>query len=207
MGTLYRKRCDTCDDGPEPSVTFEGFSGATITNATRGGEIITDGYLAYITEDGDLVPLPHPLEEETLHKHGGTWRDATLHGRLLHVHNLLCLDCGAPNTSASLSTFTGTGCLAGLCLAVVMIIANIYLIDLHGLIEYLLVWLVAFVPSMIVAIYVRIRYTTNTKPFLFQKCTDCGGHRVVSVRRAMKRAMVCRRCGNRSVTVEIAGRS
>src|ERR1044072_5088277 len=113
MGTLYHKSCAHCDADREPSITFDGFVGAVVSDRSRGGEIIADGYLAFLNSDRELIPLPHPAEQSTLKQQGETWRHATLNGRLLRIENLVCRDCGEMNSAASLTSITDAGCLFG----------------------------------------------------------------------------------------------
>ena len=66
MGTVYRKFCPACNGNAETNVTFNGFAGAAITDSRRGGEIVSDGHVAYIGDSGELIPLPHPIESHAL---------------------------------------------------------------------------------------------------------------------------------------------
>ncbi len=206
MGTLYRKYCVTCDGDDETNVTFDGFAGAAITDSKCGGEIVTNGHVAYLTDDVELVALPHPVESHALQSLGVTWDHAALRGRLIYVHNLICRDCGTANTTASLHT-GGVGCLVGLLLAAAMIVINIFLLDLHFIAESVLVWGALFAPSMVIDRYVGFRYRGNAEPFRFRGCNQCNGTNVVSIARARRHQLTCPRCHNDTMNIEIAGKS
>jgi len=206
MGTLYRKFCPACDGDAETNVTFDGFAGAALANARRGGEIVSDGHVAFIADNGNLVPLPHPIESQALDAAGGKWNDAAIHGRLLYIHNLICADCGTQNTTASLHV-GGTGCVAGLVLAAIVIACNIFVFDLHFIIEIIFVWMAMFAPSMLVDRYVRFRYRANAVTHQTDHCANCGGHNLSSLASARKSSIPCPRCTEGTMSIEIAGRS
>lgn len=206
MGTLYRKFCPACDGNADTNVTFDGFVGAAITNSRSGGEIVSEGHVAYIADNGDLVPLPHPMESEALAAAGGTWGDAAIHGRLLYIHNLICADCGTPNTTASLHV-GGEGCGTGLVLAAIMILCNILLFKLHPIIEAMLVCIAMFAPAMLIELYVRFRYHPNVVPHQTNRCVACGGCKLMPLSFVQKRCVPCPRCRQETLTIEIVGRS
>ncbi len=206
MGTLYRKFCPACDGDADTNVTFDGFVGAAITNSRRGGEIVSEGHVAYIADNGDLVPLPHPIESDALAAAGGTWDDAAIHGRLLYIHNLICADCGTQNTTASLHV-GGAGCVTGLVLAAIMILCNLFLFRLHPIIEIILIWIAMFAPSMLIDRYVRFRYHTNAVPHQTNRCDACSGCKLMPLTFVLKRSVQCPRCRQKTLTIEIAGRS
>jgi len=206
MGTLYRRFCSTCDCDAETNVAFDGFAGATLTDAGRGGEIVSDGHVAYIADSGGLVPLPHPIESHALDAAGGTWNDAAIHGRLIYIHNLICADCGAQNTTASLHV-GGTGCVEGLVLAAIIIACNIFLINFHVVVEIVFVWMAMFAPSILIDRYVRFRYRANAVPHQTNHCDTCGGHNLLPLSSARKSSIPCPRCTGGTMSIEIAGRS
>ncbi len=206
MGTLYRKYCPECDGNAEANVTFDGFAGAAIRNPLRGGEIVSQGHVAYIADSGDLVPLPHPIEYQSLDAAGGKWGDAAIHGRLLYIHNLVCADCGTPNTTATLHV-GGTGCVTGLVLGSAAIAGNVFLFNLQPAFETFVVFVALFAPSLLIDLYVRIRYRSNAVPYQTKHCTHCGGGRLVPLASAKKRSLHCPRCKQETLTIEIAGRS
>ena len=205
MGTIYRKYCETCDVDSEQEVSFDGFAGAAILDGNAGGEIISDGYLALLKPTGDLVALPHPVEDFTLTEQGETWGAATWSGRILRVTNLICPDCGAMNTTASLSAHS-SGCVFGLIFAGGLVPASIWLLHLPVPLEILMIWSALFIPNLIIWLYLRTRFQANVKPFHFERC-DCGSTKTVSIERARKKRFPCTKCKNKSVRIEIAGRS
>lgn len=206
MGTVYRKFCPACHGDAETDVTFDGFAGAVLTHSQRGGEIVSDGYLAYIADSGDLVPLPHPLESRALKAAGGTWTRAEIQGRLIYIHNLICADCGAENTTASLHT-GGAGCITGLVLGAVAFACSILLFNLHPIIGIVLAWIAMFAPSFLIDRYVRIRYRDNAVPHQSTRCSQCGGDHLVSLASARRGPFPCPRCHQKTMTIEVAGRS
>jgi hypothetical protein len=206
MGTLYRKICPACDGDTETNVTFDGFAGAAITNPLRGGEIVSDGYLAYIAGNGDLVQLPHPIESHALKAAGGTWNDAATHGRLLYIHNLICADCGTQNTTASLHV-GGVGCGTGLVLGAIAISCNILLFKLHPIAAIIIAWIAMLAPSMLIDRYVRFLYHHNAVPHQATRCSACNGCNLVPLTIVRKRPVPCPRCRQKALTIEIAGRS
>lgn len=206
MGTLFRKYCPTCDRDTETNVTFDGFAGAAITNSRQGGEIVSLGYLAYIADDGDLVPLPHPIESCALHAAGATWTRATIHGRLLRITNLICTDCGAQNTTATLDT-GGIGCVPSLLLVGIAIACNILVFSFHPIIEAFLVWMAVFTPPWLIDRYVWLRYRGNVRPHQTDRCNLCGGRHVLSLANARNSSLCCPRCKQKTMTIEVAGRS
>lgn len=206
MGTLYRKFCPRCDGGSETNITFDGFAGAALTNAQSGGQIVGDGHVAFIADGGDLVPLPHPIESHALDAAGATWNDAAIHGRLLYIHNLVCIECGTQNTTATLHT-GGTGCVAGLACAALAIACNVIWFNLHPLIEIAFVYIALFAPLFLIDRYVRIRYSQNAEPHKTASCIQCGGSELTSLASARKRPLTCPRCKQLTMTIEIAGRS
>ena len=66
MGIVYLQRCSTCDTSGAPEFGDDGFVGAVVSPSNSGGRMISDGYLAFLGDDGHLVQLPHPVEEVTL---------------------------------------------------------------------------------------------------------------------------------------------
>lgn len=206
MGTLYRTFCPSCDGNAQTNVTFDGFVGAVITNSKLGGELVSDGYVAYLAENGDLVPLPHPLESASLETAGATWSDAANHGRLLYIHNLVCTDCGAQHTTASLHTGSA-GCGVGLALGAAVIACDVLFFSFHPFIEIMLVWMALVAPSVLIDRYVRFRYRENALPHQTHRCSHCGGVHLVSLGSARKGPLPCPRCGKNTMTIEVAGRS
>lgn len=205
MGTIYRKYCETCDADSEQEVTFDGFAGAAILDGNAGGEIISDGYLAILKPTGDLIALPHPVEDFTLSEQGETWRAATRSGRILRVTNLICPGCGAMNTTASLSAHS-SGCVFGLILAATLVPVSIWLLHLPVPLELLMIWSALFIPNLAISLYLRTRFQRNVQPFRFERC-ECGSKKAVSIERARKKKFPCMRCKSKSVRIEIAGRS
>jgi hypothetical protein len=205
MGTIYRKYCETCDADSGQKVTFEGFAGAVISNGNAGGEIIDDGYLALLKPTGELVALPHPVEDSALREQGETWSGATWSGRILHVTNLICPECGTMNTTASLSA-NSYGCVCGLVLAAGMAAVCKWWFKLSGPLEMLMIWSALFLPNLLISFYLRTRFQENARPFLFERC-KCGSKKAVSVKQARKKVFPCTRCKNKSVRIAIAGRS
>ena len=206
MGTLYRKFCPPCDGNAETNVTFHGFAGAAITDSRRGGEIVSDGHVAYIADSGDLISLPHPIESHALDAAGGKWTDAAIHGRLIYIHNLICADCGAQNTTASIHT-GDTGCVTGLALAGVVIAWNVFVFNFHPIATIIFVWMALFAPSKLIDRYVRMRYHNNVVPHQTKRCIKCGGGKLVSLASAKKDLFPCPQCKQRTMTIEIAGLS
>jgi hypothetical protein len=207
MGTLYHKSCTDCDVDREQSVTFNGFAGAVLSGRARGGEIIADGYLAFLNSEGELVPLPHPVEQSTLEQQGETWRRAALNGRLLRIHNPICRDCGRMNSAASLTSITDAGCLLGVISALVMVAVNSWLLKLPSFAEYLLFWLALLAPSTAIWIYVWVRFHKSAQRFRFAKCHGCGSRNGISLGRAVGKSLPCNRCGRNTMRISVAGRS
>lgn len=206
MGILFRKYCPTCDCNTETNVTFDGFAGAAITDSWQGGEIVSDGHLAYIADDGHLVPLPHPIEGYALHAAGATWTRAAIHGRLIYIGNLICTDCGAQNTTATLHT-GGLGCVPGILLAGIAIACNILVFSFHPIIEAFFVWMAAFAPPWLIDRCIWLRYRENAHPYQTDGCSQCGGRRVLSLANARNSSVYCPRCKQKTMTIEVAGRS
>jgi len=207
MPTLYRKYCPTCDPNTETDVTCDGIVGAVITKSRQGGEIISDGYFAYLSDQGDLVPLPHPVESRALQAAAGvTWTQAAIHGRLIHIHNLICTDCGTQSTTATLHT-GGAGCIAGLQLAGIAIALNTLVFSFHPIIEVFLVWAAMFAPLLIMDRYIWLRYRGNASSYQTRRCRQCGGSHVRSLARARKYSLCCPRCRQMTMKIEITGRS
>lgn len=204
MGTLYRKCCENCDTAQ--NVTYEGFVGAAISDGGKPGDIMSEGYLAYLRTDNDLVTLPHPLEESALEGAGGSWNSATLSGRILSFTNLICTDCGTINTTASVHSGS-LGCITGLVAATSTIAATLWLLHFHWLIEVGLVWLAMFGPMFACDFYVRRRYSKNAAPYKFVRCIKCGGDSAIALSSRQNRKLPCEKCGQDSVTLTIAGKS
>lgn len=206
MGTLYRKFCPSCDRSDETNSTFDGFAGAALTDTGRGGEIVPEGYVGYIADNGELVPLPHPIESQALNAAGGTWNDAAIHGRLLYIHNLICADRGTQNTTAS-HHVGGTDCIAALVLASIVLTCNIFLFNLHSLIEIMFVCIAMLAPSTLIDRYVRFRYRANAVLHQNEHCDMCGNENLLSLATAQKSSLPCPRCSVGTMSVKIAGRS
>lgn len=187
-------------------MAFEGFAGAAVFDNERSGEIVAEGYLAYLRGNDDVVILPHPIEEECLKEAGGSWKSATLDGRILSFMNLLCTECGAINKTADVHA-SGLGCLTGIAASVLMIVANYWLIHAHWLIELGLVWVALFAPMIACDFFVRRRHADRANPFRFTQCHECGSRKAIPFANAMKRRLPCRRCGRPSVVITIAGKS
>ncbi|MGN6546787.1 MAG: hypothetical protein ACTHK7_17155 [Aureliella sp.] len=206
MGTLYRKFCPTCDRNRKPDVTFHGFVGAALNHSPMGGEIVSGGYAAYLADDGSLVPLPHPFESRLLRAAGTTLAEAALRGRLLSIHELICADCGAENTTATLRN-AGTGCITGLALATIAIACNVLLFSFHPIVEIGLVCMAMFTPELLIDRYLRFRYRKNASPYQTSRCRRCGSGRLLPLSIARKYLWTCPRCKQKSMRIEIAGRS
>lgn len=204
MGTLYRKCCENCDS--IQNVTFDGFVGAVVSDGGKPGDIMSEGYLAYLRADNDLVTLPHPVEESTLKDAGGSWNSATLSGRILRFTNLICTDCGAINTTASVDSGT-LGCITGLVFFASMIAASKWHFNFHWLITVCLGWLAMCGPMLAWSFYLRRRYGKNAVPYKFVRCIKCGGGSAVALRSCQNQNLPCEKCGQNSVTLTIAGRS
>jgi hypothetical protein len=117
MPTVYRQYCEQCDADRDTEITYDGFAGAVVTSSKRGGKIIAGHYLAYCDVNDTLVPLPHPIETSALKKQNDTWFNATIHGRLFRITNLICKQCGALNQSPNLCS-TQLGCMIGIPLGI-----------------------------------------------------------------------------------------
>jgi hypothetical protein len=204
MGTLYRKHCENCD--LKQNVTFDGFAGAAITEPEEPGDIISGSYLVYLQEEGEPVVLAHPAESSMLHKAGGSWTSATLNGRILRFINLICTDCGTINTTARVDA-AGLGCFLGLLTVILAILVNSFLLEVHRHLEFGLVWAAFFGPGITCNWYVRLRHGRNAIPYQFVRCDNCDGNDAIPITASKKRKFPCERCGEKSVTITIAGMS
>lgn len=204
MGVLYRKSCSHCDT--RENVTFDGFVGAAINKRELPGQIIAAGHLAYLAPEGNLIVLPHPIEGLALAGAGGKWNSACINGKILSITKLICTDCGTLNSTARVHS-GGLGCATGLVAAVLMIAADVWLLQLPLFIEIALVWVALFGPGLIVDSYIRLRYARNAEPFRFRRCENCGGTNAIPLTSNRSQSLPCNQCGQKSVTITFAGKS
>lgn len=204
MGTLFRITCDHCDT--KTNVTFDGFVGAALTEFDKPGEIVSDGYVAYLSPQGKLVVLPHPLESSSLAAAGGSWNRSSLSGRLLRFTNLICLDCGALNKTARIHS-AGPGCTLMVPMGIATFVLGDWLLPLPTWIMFTLSWVAAAIPPWIEGTYVNMVHGENAAPYRFQHCVQCGGSKAIPLSDSLKKKLPCPKCGERTISISYAGKS
>ena len=206
MPTIYRQYCDNCDTDGGTDVTYDTFAGAVIAPSPCGGRIISGHYQAYLDDDGNLVPLPHPVEDSALRSHGATWNNAALAGRLFLVTKLVCRKCGTMNESARLRTDTTVGCFGGLTFAGLGPLLAAYFKFGQPAAGVLAV-LGLFTPSFLMARWISHRHGSRNNQYGFSACSNCGSSDAVYVYNATRQRLICPRCEQETMRVAIAGKS
>jgi hypothetical protein len=204
MGTLFRIRCDQCDT--KQNITFDGFAGAAIMHGGVPGDILPQGYLAYVRSEDEIKVLPHPIETLSLEGAGGSWTSATLNGQILSFTNLICTNCGTINTTACVHS-GALGCTTGIAAGILMIVANATVVEAPFLLKLALVWLAFFAPMLVCDFYVRRRHSKKAIPYRFSGCTNCGSEAAIPFAKATKVNLPCRKCGQNTATISFAGKS
>ena len=204
MGVLFRITCDTCHS--RPNVTFDGFVGAALNDADKPGDIVADGYLAYLTQEGELIVLPHPMESSRLASAGGSWTKSGLNGQILRFTNLICHDCGTINKTAEIHS-SGLGCTTGFYAGIATIALNIWLFDLPRWVEFGLFWASLMLPMLLADWYVRRKHSCNAIPYQFTNCVNCNGTDASALTANRNKKLPCVKCGEKSVTISFGGKS
>jgi uncharacterized OB-fold protein len=207
MPIVYRQHCEVCDRQGKPNITYDGFAGAVITSGQSGGTIFSEHYLAYLDSTGSLVTLPHPIEDDALREQGETWFNATIHGRLFQITNLMCRQCGSINCSPRLSCVTSYGCSAGIVLAFVTFILLKQLTPIPPQLLGFVSFIGVFVPDFLLARWLQFRYRKRIAQLAFTQCSKCGSPDAIAVSRCKSETMICSKCQQPTMRISIAGRS
>ena len=197
-------------DSREPSGSGElvGVAGAVVTDAGRGGGRIMPGEYWALSVDDDLVPLPHPVEESTIRRHGETFFSASWKGRLVRVQNRICMRCGHVFDSPRLSFVPGAGCLPG-CLLAVAVMAYLMLVADQSFVRaavagYLVFFCVFVLTSWAGGMLVRWRFADRDRSLSQASCPSCQSTDSRSLARTAGRRVTI---GEEWVEVSSAGRS
>jgi len=208
MGTIYRAYCEKCDRGTTARADWKGFAGCvTSYDGTGGGTLHTGYWLAVLTDGGDIVPLPHPIEDSTLRQLGYKWKEVAHRGRLLGITNVVCLSCGTLNEARRITVSGDYGCLTGLLGGAVCFLLLKTFTGMAFPLVLLTSYLVLFSPWVVVPLWLRWRYNERQASLALRNCTKCGSTKFVPLSRATKAIHKCPRCGELSMRYSIAGRS
>jgi hypothetical protein len=205
MSTIYRAVCTHCHHAPEMSdgglVAYATFDGRS------DGSILPGGYLAFRRDDGEIVPLPHPLEDATLRENGGSWGSASRSGRLLCVTYKVCTACGTLHKEMRVHWNVHAGCIGALLAAAATVLVCTQLLSLPFLCALKWVFIMPFAFLGIGSLLCRLRWRSVNASMRLARCSACGGSRFCTVDQATRRAMMCPNCKTRSMVYSMAGRS
>lgn len=207
MPTILRLYCEVCDANSDAAVTWDGFAGVSLFNCDGRGKLTSEGYLAYLDSHGKLVPLPHPLEDASLKEQGDTWNRASWDGRLFHVKNVICNQCGTINRSPELNCFTGAGCNLGIALAVVTFIVLKLLTSVFFPILIVASVFLIGIPEWVISKWLKHRYRERIAQLAFRECNCCGSPCAISLHNCIGKSLVCAKCRNKTLRITIAGMS
>lgn len=205
MPDIYSIHCEKCDSGNpvESELDFEGFPGCVI-KVKQFSHIFSPWYRAVLNRSGEVVPLTHPLEEETLKREGFTWLGASVRGRLLEVNRLVCADCGALVDRITVGFFSAGGCLA---IAILCGVLAVCMTEATWPIGIAVAWVAVVAQLFGLPKLFSVLYMHRVAKLTSGTCADCGGRSLLTAEKASQQRLVCRRCGQRSLVVQLAGRS
>ena len=91
-------------------------AGACVTDGRGDEGQLTPAFYIGLEVNGDIIPLPHPIESHRLEELGETWRSAQNKGILLRVQCRICRSCGEFVRIPVVSRCYSSGCLPSLAL-------------------------------------------------------------------------------------------
>ncbi|MCE9532398.1 MAG: hypothetical protein K8T89_14950 [Planctomycetes bacterium] len=163
-------------------------------------------------DDRRIVILEHPLETAILKELGVTEWSAGIGGRMLYIRQVVCRACGTLYKVRRLSATTGsTGCLVILCLSA-GIGAYVGWQRNSFPLAFLAGWLGMIgmlVPTeLVVSQFVRWSYQDRAKEFdRGPDCPNCHSKKYVCFRPPRWGKLRCPKCLQKSVRVNIVGKS
>lgn len=202
MPTLYRIYCEHCDAvGGKDQPNFKGFAGAAITGGNSAG-VVTQGWRrSVLKEDGEWAPIRHPIEDADMRLSGYTYWSASVSGRLIITHEMICLRCGILNETSKLEFISPVFCFVSLGLAIGCLFLPI------GEWRFPILFVALYLSTLLPTHIIRILYWNRGKELRLKHCTGCGGRKFQSIESAIRKPAICPRCKQRTQKVEVAGRS
>jgi hypothetical protein len=158
----------------------------------------------------EVVPLPHPIKDLTLKKHGESCLSASLKGRLLRVEKRLCLGCGEVFDSPRIEFDRAAGCLPGIVAGLgaglwLKFLGNWSLRPSVG-VAFLVCVTVTLAGQGLGSLYVRALFGERQQSIQQGHCPSCGQARSERLDKLEGRKTMLG-SGERWVSVQVAGRS
>jgi len=202
---VYRAVCTHCHYAPEAK---DGGLIAYVTLDGRSdGSILPGGYLAFRRDDGEVVPLPHPLEGAMLKENGGSWGAAARSGRLFDVTYKVCMACGTLHKETRVRGDDGLGCNGSLLTAIVtpLVCTLVFRMRIVSALGWACLMPYVFLAGLWV--FYRIRWASANASMKLTQCSSCGGSEFRDLFQSTKRPMMCPNCKTRSMVYSVAGDS
>lgn len=202
MPLLYRIYCEHCDAvGGKDQPTYKGFESVAVIGGEIGGVITQGWHLSVMKEDGEWVPIRHPIEESDMKSSGYTWWTASIRGRIIHTEEVFCENCGIVNEDNKLDFPSLACCLPMLVMAIVSLFLPIGFWKIPVAIFF-------YVGGIILPTQaIRLIYWERNKGLRIKNCHACGGGKFRSIESARSKPVICPRCRQRTQKVEAAGMS
>jgi len=208
MPSIIRAHCADCDSEGRPTPDWKGFSAYVTEKKPASGRLLASEYLAVLTEGGEIICLPHPLEWARLRSLGYSWFKASVTGRLLEVTPVVCDDCGDLSEQKRIVFRLGySGCLVEFLPAVGVFI----LLKKFGGYTAFTALLVAcgacFGPWLLLRVVLRLHFKKRQSELAVHECKHCHSHKLLTISQATRLVVVCPRCHLRSMHYEYVGKS
>jgi hypothetical protein len=206
MPTIYR-----IESSEEQAATgIDGaLAGAVIMDSKKSGRVMPAHFQALLI-DGEIIPLPHPIERSRLESHKQTYLSASLRGVLLDVERRICRKCGEIFDAPRLA-FSGLGgCVYMLLLWIGAFLLSHLALGLGIIPSLFFGWLILLPYEMLCRIigrlYLRLRFSERQSQIARSCCPSCGSTDTVDISRiAGKRTEIGTE--GKWVEVSIAGKS
>ncbi len=204
MASLYKLTCSACN---YTSPAQSGHKAAVIVDEPSSSN--------HVHPDNDrLVILAHPLESLILKELGISWGSTAFGGRGMHIHCVICRECGTiyeiRRLSAGLAALGCSGCFTILGLSVgIGILAGWQLesIWLGVVAGWLGLWALETFGDWAIARHVRRRFQDRVREFdRGPGCPRCGSTRFADFR-PRREAFPCPKCTQHDLRVRCVGRS
>lgn len=181
MPTIYRIESS---EEPPTSGMDSTLAGVVVMDGKKSGRIMPSHFQALLV-NGEIIPLPHPIEIYRLKDHKQTYLSASLRGMLLNVERRICLKCGEIFDAPRL-VFSGMGgyvymllvWVGAFLLSHLVLGLGIFLSLFYGWINLLLYEMLS---RLIGGLYLRLRFLERQSRIAQSCCPICQGAETVVI--------------------------
>lgn len=201
MPVVYRLICSNCSGD---SQEVEGVAGFVSSGERLGGTVMPASYLAFQRDDGELVCLMHPLENSILEANGGEFDRSSRSGRLFRVTYKVCKDCGTMNEEKQIHDARFHCLLTPILMVSTFCIAR-FILNLHSLTSFGLIYVPLFALGGISSLLYRHRWGKLNDSMKLKACVECGGSNFTTIPKLKGQSNVCPTCKTHNLECVSAG--